>query len=236
MSEHATKVRKFFDRRVTAYDAFYEPASTLHRRFNRIFRKAVYLRRDQTMELAKRYGCKSVLEVGCGSGQNAVWFVRNGAERVTGVDISSEMVDKATELAAAAGVSDRCVFQHNDFLAMAEGPRFDLVVAVGVFDYVEDSRTFLTHMMKFADRVVYVSFPGWTWSDRRCARFDTRCADVRLTSTGAARLRSCIKASALAPWALSRSPAGTWLGPMPKVSTGRHSTSSHRCPWVGSIE
>lgn len=161
MSEHATKVRNFFDRRVAAYDAFYEPASPLHRRFNRIFRKAVYLRRDQTMELAKRYGCWSVLEVGCGSGQNAVWFVRNGADRVTGVDISGEMVDKATKLAALAGVSDQCVFQHNDFLSMAEGPRFDLVVAVGVFDYVEDSRTFLTHMTKFADRVVYVSFPGW---------------------------------------------------------------------------
>jgi hypothetical protein len=31
-----------------------------------------------------------------------------------------------------------------------------------VFDYVIDAETLLRHMARFATRVVYASFPGWT--------------------------------------------------------------------------
>jgi SAM-dependent methyltransferase len=161
-SEHAAKVRGFFDARVAAYDAFYDPPSRFARWFNAIFRRAVFLRRDHTLTLARRYGCRTVLDVGCGSGRNAIWFARHGIDHVFGVDVSADMIDEARELAARAGVADRCEFHHTDFLSMQPGPRFDLVIALGVFDYVEQAEEFLRHMAAFADRAIYGSFPGWT--------------------------------------------------------------------------
>ena len=161
-SEHAGKVRQYFDERKADYDAFYDPPSRALRWFNRVFRKAVYLRRDQVAILARQFGCRTVLDVGCGTGRNSVWFVRNGVEFVHGVDISAEMIDEARAVSTAAGVSDRCRFDLMDFASMPVGRRYDLVAALGVFDYVEDPAPFLRHMSAFADKVIYGSFPGWT--------------------------------------------------------------------------
>src|SRR5262249_50207667 len=84
-SEHAGRVRRYFDERVADYDTFYEPPYAAVRAFNRVFRKAVYLRRDQVITLARQYGCRTMLDVGCGSGRNSVWFVRNGIPHVHGI-------------------------------------------------------------------------------------------------------------------------------------------------------
>jgi cyclopropane fatty-acyl-phospholipid synthase-like methyltransferase len=161
-SKHSAQVREYFDDRVVDYDAFYDPPSAWARWFNHRFRKDVYLRRDQALAVARAQGCRTMLDVGCGSGQNSVYFVRHGLERVVGIDISAEMIKLARHLAEAAGVAAQCDFQHLDFLEMPVGPRFGIVVACGVFDYVENADRFLAHMAKFAGRVVYGSFPGWT--------------------------------------------------------------------------
>lgn len=161
-SEHSSKVREYFDARVADYDAFYEPDSALRRWFNRVFRKAVYARRDQVLTLAQRHDCKTVLDVGCGSGRNGVWWTRNGIERVHGVDISAEMIEEARTIASDAGVADRCTFEHVDFMESRDARTYDIVAACGVFDYVVDATAFLRRMAAQADKVVYGSFPGWT--------------------------------------------------------------------------
>ena len=161
-SKHTARVQTYFDERVADYDAFYDPPSALARHFNRVFRKAVFLRRDHTIELARRFNCRTVLDVGCGSGRNSVWFARNGIEHVSGIDISREMIEEADLLARQAGVESRCEFRHLDFMSMPKGSRFDMVVALGGFDYVAQAEEFLRHMSQFADRVIYASFPGWT--------------------------------------------------------------------------
>lgn len=161
-SEHDEKVRDFFDANVAGYDAFYEEGSALGRWFNRVFRKAVYLRRDEVTALARKHECKTVLDVGCGSGRNTVWWAHHGIERLLGVDISREMIDVACEVARQLNVDDRCRFEHVDFMRSDPNERFDMVVACGVFDYVEDAEPFLRHMARYANKIVYGSFPGWT--------------------------------------------------------------------------
>ncbi len=161
-SKHTVLVRDYFDGRVADYDAFYDPPSAWLRLFNRVFRKAVYLRRNQALAVSLQHGCRTMLDVGCGSGQNSVYFVRKGIEQVFGLDISAEMIRLAESLAGQAGVADRCTFQHVDFMKMPAGPKYDSVVACGVFDYVEQPDEFLAHMARFANRVIYGSFPGWT--------------------------------------------------------------------------
>lgn len=161
-SRHTTQVRTYFDHRVDAYDAFYDPPSPLLRAFNRVFRKDVYRRRDQALALALEHGCQTMLDVGCGSGQNSVYFARHGVANVHGVDISCEMIKLATELADRAEVADCCRFEELDFMRMEPGPKYDIVAACGVFDYVEHAGEFLAHMARFANRAIYGSFPGWT--------------------------------------------------------------------------
>ncbi|MEW6250646.1 MAG: methyltransferase domain-containing protein [Planctomycetota bacterium] len=161
-SRHTVQVRDYFDDRVAAYDAFYDPPSRLLRAFNRVFRKAVYLRRDRALAVARQYGCRTMLDVGCGSGRNSVFWARHGIEEVYGVDIAAEMIREAERIARAAGVADRCRFEHLDFAKMQPARTYDIVVACGVFDYVEHAEPFLAHMARFAGRVVYGSFPGWT--------------------------------------------------------------------------
>lgn len=164
---HTRRVQTYFDERVADYDAFYDPPSPLTRWFNRVFRKAVYLRRDQALAVTLGCGARTMLDVGCGSGQNTVYFARRGVGHITGVDISAEMLRLAEDLARRAGVAEQCTFQRADFMQMPPpapptGPPFDSVVACGVFDYVERADEFLAHMARFAQRVIYGSFPGWT--------------------------------------------------------------------------
>jgi predicted TPR repeat methyltransferase len=144
------------------YDAFYEPPSAFRRWFNRVFRKAVYLRRDEVLTLAERYGCHDVLDVGCGSGRNTVWWARRGIESLHGVDVSREMIEEAEAVATEAHVSEQCSFELADFEDWDCQRKWDLVVACGVFDYVIDAETFLRHMARFANKVIYGSFPGYT--------------------------------------------------------------------------
>jgi SAM-dependent methyltransferase len=155
-------VQSYFDARKADYDAFYEPSSLPARWFNRVFRRAVFLRRDEVLRLARDYNCKTVLDVGCGTGRNTIWWARHGLERLHGVDISREMIDQAKALAAQADLGDRCTFEVADFQHWSTDQRYDMAVACGVFDYVTDAAALLRHMAEFADKVIYGSFPGWT--------------------------------------------------------------------------
>ncbi len=207
-SDHTDKVRDYFDDRVTAYDAFYDESSHLRRWANRTFRKAVYLRRDRTTELAESHRCRTLLDVGCGSGRNSVWFVRHGIERVFGLDFSVEMIQEAQCLAERAGVAGRCEFQAGDFLAFPTGRRFDMVCALGVFDYVEQAEPFLRHMTQFADRVIYASFPGWTLvrSPLRKLRYALRSCPTRFYRRS--EVRTLFEAVGFGPVHLKPVPSG----------------------------
>jgi ubiquinone/menaquinone biosynthesis C-methylase UbiE len=162
-SKHDEQVRDFFDAWVASYDAFYEEPSLLGRWFNRVFRKGVYLRREAVLTLAREYGCKSVLDVGCGSGRNTVYWAQHGVEQLLGIDVAPEMIRLAVDVARQAGVEKRCQFQLLDFMAAQPARKYDLAAACGVFDYVQDAVAFLQHMATYASRVIYGSFPGYAF-------------------------------------------------------------------------
>jgi predicted TPR repeat methyltransferase len=76
---------------------------------------------------------RSALDLGCGTGLCAP-FLKPMTERLAGVDLSSQMMDKARAL----GLYDRLV--HADIVAYLRGTdeRYDLVTAADVFIYVGD--------------------------------------------------------------------------------------------------
>ncbi|MBW1712387.1 MAG: class I SAM-dependent methyltransferase [Deltaproteobacteria bacterium] len=74
--------------------------------------------------------CKA-LDVGCGTGDNAVWLARRGFT-VTGTDFTQIAIQKAQENAAQAGVS--CTFLRSDFMGQKiPGAPFGFIFDRGCF-------------------------------------------------------------------------------------------------------
>lgn len=96
------------------------------------------------------------LEVGCGTGTNALWLAGQGWQ-VTAVDLSALAVEKA-RAKAPAGV--RCSFHQLDFLAAAPlGGPFDLVFDRGCFHVFDGA----AERRRFAERVASLLAPGGQW-------------------------------------------------------------------------
>ena len=100
------------------------------------------------------------LEVGCGTGTNALWLAAQGFD-VLGVDLSPLAIDKARAKAAAAGAAAHgCSFEVLDFLAAEPaGAPFDFVFDRGCFHVFDDDAV----RAQFAARVARLLAPGGQW-------------------------------------------------------------------------
>jgi 2-polyprenyl-3-methyl-5-hydroxy-6-metoxy-1,4-benzoquinol methylase len=81
-----------------------------------------------------------VLDAGCGPGLVAEAFLEAGC-RVTGVDLSAEMIARARARCARFG--ERARFQHGPLDAVAAQPAFDAAVSRLVIHHVPDPHAFL---------------------------------------------------------------------------------------------
>lgn len=98
-----------------------------------------------------------VLEVGCGTGTNAVWLAQQGFQ-VTGVDISSGAIEQAKQRAGQSGAE--CCFAAGDFLSQQpEGGPFSLLFDRGCFHCMgTDERRSL-----FVSQAAACLEPGGLW-------------------------------------------------------------------------
>jgi ubiquinone/menaquinone biosynthesis C-methylase UbiE len=151
-------VERYFQKRADEFDALYDESRWWYR-LDRLLRRGLYERVELTLREMRDLGNFSVLDVGCGSGRNAVLFAGAGAGRVVGIDFSSRMIELAKELSRTRGVDARCEFIQADFLEYPATERFDVVAALGVFDYLAEPQAFLERMMQLATRKVIASFP-----------------------------------------------------------------------------
>ena len=89
-----------------------------------------------------------------------VEFARRGASQVVGVDFSENMLDLAHNLTSTEGLQDHCEFLQGDFLELDFPHRFDVVLAMGVLDYISQPHIFLRKMVNLSQGIVIASFPG----------------------------------------------------------------------------
>ena len=133
--------RDYFDKLAPEYDRAFrlQGRGPLNAVVNRLFRGRTFVRRMRLLEdlfARLRLDGKSVLDLGCGSGQVSLLAAAMGA-RVHGIDIAPAMLALAREAAARSGLSDRTRFTEGDASRdpLAES---DVVLLVGVVEYYRD--------------------------------------------------------------------------------------------------
>lgn len=92
---------------------------------------------DKLRHIAAKLNLKpgmSVLDIGSGWGQLAIYLAQSTGAHVTGLNVSPEQIKVARQRAIEAGVGDRVTFIEKDYREL-EG-RFDRVVSVGMMEHV----------------------------------------------------------------------------------------------------
>jgi SAM-dependent methyltransferase len=154
------RVRHRFEERAQQFDDLYED----ERWVVRTLRPGLFRRRQLAVETVTAYANPRVLDVGCGSGRIGEFVLDAGASHYAGVDFSEPMI----ELARARlnpRFADRAELLVDDFLtAPLDGP-FDVILAVGLFDYIPEPHRFSRRMFDLTapGGCVVGSFPSWSW-------------------------------------------------------------------------
>jgi magnesium protoporphyrin O-methyltransferase len=141
VSDDRQRAKSYFDELAPEYDRAFRLAggNPLSAAVNRFFRGKTFVRRMRLLEsLFAELGLsgKTVLDLGCGSGQVSVLAAKMGA-KVHAVDIAPRMLEVARRGAEAAGVEGRVVFEEGD-VASSTYPAADVVLLVGVIEYYAD--------------------------------------------------------------------------------------------------
>jgi len=160
-----TRVQQHFDEDSVRFDGIYEERKPFFQRFvdSRI-RGVVLERLKLARALAPARAPWSVLDVGCGSGRYDVALAKDGATRAVGLDFAPRMIDIARADARKSGVEERCEFHVAEFLEFDSNERFDLVLAMGYFDYIADPLPHLQRMLAHTEGHLLASFPKrWEW-------------------------------------------------------------------------
>jgi SAM-dependent methyltransferase len=153
------RVRTRFEERAQQFDDLYEDERWLVR----TLRPGLFRRRQLAVETVQAYSTPNVLDVGCGSGRIGEFVLSAGAAHYVGVDFSEPMIDLAR--ARLARFTDRTQLLVDDFLrAPLTGP-FDVILALGLFDYLPDADRFTRRMFEQCapGGCVVGSFPSWSW-------------------------------------------------------------------------
>lgn len=125
-------------------------------------RPGLFKRRELALAVAREYGAPSVLDVGGGSGRIGEPILEQGASRYVDVDLSNTMLDLARDRLARFG--DKVELVQADFLTADLRGSFDVVLALGYFDYIEDAAAHARRIGDLCSGSAVASFPRWTWT------------------------------------------------------------------------
>jgi SAM-dependent methyltransferase len=154
------RVRSRFEERAHQFDDLYEDERWLVR----TFRPGLFRRRQLAVDTVRAYDAPRVLDVGCGSGRIGEFVLeQGGAAHYVGVDFSAPMIDLAR--ARLTRFDDKTELIVDDFLTAPLSGPFEVILAVGLFDYLPEPHRFARRMFDLTapDGCVVGSFPTWSW-------------------------------------------------------------------------
>jgi ubiquinone/menaquinone biosynthesis C-methylase UbiE len=156
------RTRVYFESTALSFDSLYKEEDRFWYYVNHVFRPALYERVRLTVDEMIELRDFTVLDVGCGSGRNSVKFLKAGARHVVGIDFAESMLGLAKQYSAVTGFASQCDFVLGDALTYPFPQKFDVVVALGVFDYLREPAEMLRRMAGLASHKVIAGFPAYT--------------------------------------------------------------------------
>jgi SAM-dependent methyltransferase len=152
------RVRSRFRAKAQAFDDLYEDERPLAR----WLRPGLFRRRQLAADTVRAYSTPRVLDIGCGSGRIGEFALEAGAGDYVGIDFSEPMIELARS--RLQRFEDRSELLLDDFLAAPIDGQFDVVLALGLFDYLPAPHQFTRRMFELcaSGGCVVGSFPTWS--------------------------------------------------------------------------
>lgn len=183
-----TTTRRYFDTHARAFDRLYTGGSVATR-----LRRGPRQGRELAASVVARHTAPDVLDIGCGPGRVAEAVIDAGAATYVGIDLSPQM------LALARRRLDRyetVELLEGNFLDLEIARTFDVVLALGLFDYLDEPARAAAWMRARCRATLVASFTRWDWVKaplrhvryellHRCPIFDYTKADAEALLVGA---------------------------------------------------
>ena len=163
--DNMPQVARFWNDIAEDFDAIYTGRkSPVGRLLDQWLRKDIYQRLEWVMERCGDVRGRRICDIGCGSGRFVTEFAKRGAEHITGVDVAPEMLRLSQELVTRDGVADRCDFVLSDVLNWKTSEIYDIVIAIGFWDYIQDPPERLRLIRNLTRTTFLSAWPRfWTW-------------------------------------------------------------------------
>ena len=184
-----TSTRTYFEKHARTVDRQYTDGNGARR----FLQPGPLLGLKHAVSVANRYAAPTCLDVGCGTGRVAEAVMDAGAVRYVGIDLSPRMLAYAR---ARLEQFDAVELHEGDFLDLDVPQTFDVVLALGLFDYLEDPSRAADWLRARCSSTLVASFTRWDWVKgpirhlhydvvHRCRVFDYTEARVQALLTGA---------------------------------------------------
>ncbi|HET7855854.1 MAG TPA: class I SAM-dependent methyltransferase [Gaiellaceae bacterium] len=150
-------VRDHFREKASSFDALYDAEHALQR----TVRPGLLRRREFALDVVREYTDPRVLDLGGGSARVGELALEAGASEYVDVDLAQEMLDLAAQRLERFG--DKVKLVRGDFLTTPLDGKFDVVIALGYFDYQEAAEQHVRRMREVCSGSAVASFPRWNW-------------------------------------------------------------------------
>jgi SAM-dependent methyltransferase len=145
-----TATRSYFERHAPAVERRYAKRTLL--------RAGPANALEHAVAVARRHLAPSVLDVGCGAGRVGAAVIDAGARLYVGIDLSARMLD-----VARSRLPQGVELYEGDFLDLDIARTFDVVLALGLFEYLEEPRRAAEWLRARCSSTLVASFTKWDW-------------------------------------------------------------------------
>ncbi|MBL7191973.1 methyltransferase domain-containing protein [bacterium] len=153
-------VQKHFDKKAQDFDDIYTgQKSSFGRYLDKILRWDMEKRFNRTIEECGDITGKTILDVGCGSGRFMLALHKKNPKLITGLDFAPKMLEIAEKLLKKDLPDTPTKLIEGEYGGIEFKEPFDIIIAIGLFDYIDDAPAMLKKMRKDTKEKIIASFP-----------------------------------------------------------------------------
>ncbi len=173
MKLNSKQVQKHFEKVPKQWDALYSHENKLKYAINKWLRRGLFKRYELTFKYCGDLTGAKVLDIGCGTGRFSIECATRGAARVVGIDFAQSMIEYSKNAAQRLGFTEKCEFICGDFLSHPFDESFDIVLALGFFEYTREPGPIFKKIASLKPHKFMASFPKFTpfWGIQRYIRY-----------------------------------------------------------------